>query len=131
MRELARTVLSLGLPILCAASLAAAAPEGEPEAAPPTCDVLTKVELESKEPSEGAVKLVFDVRLDAGCECASVTYDLVLEEKLPNKQWKAVRETRRVDVRGAAAEERVEHRMAADIELIGYSAKAVETTPCS
>ena len=65
MRELGRTVLSLGLPILCAASLAAAAPEGEPEAAPPKCDVLTKVELESKEPSEGAVKLVFDVRLGA------------------------------------------------------------------
>ena len=72
-----------------------------------------------------------DVRLDAGCECASVTYDLVLEEKLPNKQWKAVRETRRVDLRGAVAEERVEHRMAADIELIGYSAKARATAVSS
>jgi hypothetical protein len=126
MRERTRTILLLGVLLLCAASANAA--EGDP---PATCDVLTKVELESKEPSEGAVKLVFDVRLDAGCECASVTYDLVLEEKLPNKQWKAVRETRRIDLRGAAAEDRVEHHMAADIELIGYSVKAVETTPCS
>lgn len=126
MRKLGRTFLPLGMLFLCTVPTLAA--EGDP---PSTCEVLTKVELESKEPSEGSVKLVFDVRLDAGCECASVTYDLVLEELLPNKQWKAVRETRRIDLRGAAAEDRVEHRMAADIELIGFSAKPVETTPCT
>lgn len=119
-------VLLFGVLLLCAASAFAA--EGEE---PSTCAVQAKVELASREPSEGTVRLVFDVRLDAQCECASVTYDLVLEELLPNKQWKAVRETRRIDLRGSAAEERVEHRMAADIELLGYSAKPVETTPCA
>ena len=96
-----------------------------------SCAIEAAVELESQEPSEGSIRLVFDVRLDARCECASVTYDLVLEEMLPNKQWKAVRETRRVDVRGATAEDRVEHHMAADIKLLGYSAKPVESTPCT
>ena len=128
MHKLSKTFLSLAGLFLCAGP--ALATEGE-QAQASACAVQTKVELASKEPSEGAVRLVFDVRLDAGCECASVTYDLVLEELLPNKQWKAVRETRRIDLRGAAAEDRVEHRMAKDIELLGYSAKPVETTPCS
>ena len=127
MRGLATTFVSLGL-LLLGAAAPAIADEGT-EA--PACAVQAKVELESKESSEGSVRLVFGVRLDAACECASVTYDLVLEELLPSKQWKAVRETRRIDLRGTTAEERVEHRMSADIELLGYSAKPVETTPCT
>ena len=94
------------------------------------CGVTATVQLESREAVDEAVRLVFDVRLDASCECASATYDLVLEELLPNQQWKAVRETRQVDVRGTQASDRVEHRMDADIELIGFSVKPVDSTPC-
>lgn len=95
-----------------------------------TCEVKVAAELESQEASEDTILLVFDVRLEASCDCASATYDLVLEELLPNQQWKAVRETRRVDLRGASATDRVEHRMGAEIKLLGFSVKPVESTPC-
>jgi len=107
---------------LLLAPAAAAAEEG--------CDVQATVELDSREPTDDAIRLVFDVQLAASCECASATYDLVLEELLPNKQWKAVRETRRVDLRGAQATDRVEHSLGKDIELIGYSVTPVASTPC-
>ena len=94
------------------------------------CDVRAAVELESREPGDDAIRLVFDVRLEASCECASATYDLVLEELLPNRQWKAVRETRRVELQGSRATDRIEHELDKDIELIGYSVKTVDSTPC-
>jgi len=111
-----------GVGLMLAPAAAATEEEG--------CDVQAAVELDSREPSDDAIRLVFDVRLEASCACASATYDLVLEELLPNKQWKAVRETRRVDLRDARATDRVEHLLSKDIELIGYSVKPVESTPC-
>ena len=96
-----------------------------------SCGVKVAAELSNQEPSGKSVRLVFDVSLEGSCDCATVTYDLVLEEQLPNAQWKAVRETRSVEMRGATGSDRVEHLMSQEIKLIGYSARAVESTVCS
>ena len=125
MRERGKAFGSVGLLIVALALLGAQGARADEG-----CSAKVAAELASQEPSGKEVRLVFDVSLEASCACSSVTYDLVLEELLPNKQWKAVRETRTVEVHGATGTDRVEHRMSSDIKLIGHSVKAVESTTC-
>jgi len=126
MLERGKAFGSVGLLIVAGALLCTAGARADED-----CSAKVAAELASQEPSGKEVRLVFDVSLEASCDCSSVTYDLVLEELLPNKQWKAVRETRTVEVRGATGTDRVEHLMSTEIKLIGHSVKAVESTTCA
>jgi hypothetical protein len=104
---------------------------GQPAlAAPPECAAEITAELKSKGEVDDGIRLEFDVHVISKEACASVTYDLILVELLPNGQWKSVRATHRLELRAGTATALVQHVMASDLRLLEHEARVVECSPC-
>ena len=89
-------------------------------------------ELVNQEKVDDLIHLQFEVDVTAPDGCSVITYDLVIEEMLPNRnRWtKNIRVPRRVEVDGGSLTERVEHTMTSDLEMLGWEVKLVSCEPC-
>lgn len=83
------------------------------------CAVDSSVTLEKQTEKDDDVTLEFRVDLTTEKDCSSVAYDLVLEVKLPNGQWKSLRIPRKAEIDNGSASETVDYKMT-DLELLEY-----------
>ncbi len=93
------------------------------------CKAETAVKLDKRTEENEAVRLEFLVDITTEESCSEITYDVVLDVKLPNGQWKSVRLSRQAEVSGGAFSGRVEHTMT-DLELLEYRAVPVSCSRC-
>ena len=124
MRRLPILVLLAGC--LAIPSVATAYEEFPPRECKPAFDV----ELERRSESEETVRLEFRVDLTTPESCADVGYDLIVEELLPNGQWKSYRLRREIQARGGAGSQLVEHTMSPELKLLGHRVLLVECRLC-
>ena len=89
------------------------------------CAAEVSVDLTSEEAKDGKILLRFDVELRASSDCSTLSYDLLIEELLPNKQTKIIRLPREVELENGARSETVEHSMTTDLKMLGYDANLV------
>ena len=75
-------------------------------------------------------RLHFTVDVTSETVCASVTYDLIIQERLPNLQWKSVRKTGHVKVRHGKGRQQVVHVMSAELGVLGHETRIVSCEPC-
>lgn len=94
------------------------------------CKAETAVKLEKRTEVNDAVRLEFLVDITTEESCSEITYDVVLDVKLPNGQWKSVRLSRRAEVSGGSSTQTVEHTMT-DLELLEYRARPVSCNRCA
>ena len=89
------------------------------------CGAEVRVDLASQEEKDGVTLLRFDVELRAAAECSTLSYDLLIEEMLPNKQTKIIRIPREVELVDGSRSETIEHSMTTDLKMLGYEASPV------
>jgi len=89
------------------------------------CVAEVSVDLASQEERDGMTLLRFAVELHAAPECSTLSYDLLIEEMLPNKQTKIIRMPRQVELEDGSRSETVEHSMTTDLKMLGYEASLV------
>jgi hypothetical protein len=121
------------LPLLTLVALClSVAPAGmaDDEFPPRECKPDFQVELENRTESDEVVRLDFRVDLTTAESCAEVGYDLIVEELLPNGQWKSYRLRRHVAARDGVASQVVEHTMSTDLKLLGHRVLLVECRLC-
>jgi hypothetical protein len=118
----------LTLVALCLAVAPAAT--ADDEFPPRECKPDFEVELKSRTESDEVVRLEFRVDLTTAEPCADVGYDLIVEELLPNGQWKSYRLRRQVGARDGVASQVVEHKMSPDLKLLGHRVLLVECRLC-
>lgn len=117
-------ILTSAIAVLLLSCLApAAAMEGD-------CRAETAVKLENRTEESERVRLEFLVEITTEESCSEIVYDVVLDVKLPNGQWKSVRLSRQAEVQGGALSQSVEHTMS-DLELLEYRAEPVACTRCA
>jgi len=113
----------IAIPLLALVCLSIA-----PGAAVPTdneCAAEVSVDLASQEENDGMILLRFAVELHAAAECSALSYDLLIEEMLPNKQTKIIRMPREVELEDGSRSETVEHSMTTDLKMLGYDVSLV------
>jgi hypothetical protein len=104
---------------------------GQPApAAEQECIAEITAELRDRQETDEGIRLRFAVEVSSDVDCASATYDLILVELLPNGQWKSVRKSRQIELRGGEASDLVEHAMTADLRLLEHDARIVDCTRC-
>ena len=115
---------------VCGLSLAwlflAFSPVGAEEAC--KADVSAAIEREERDAEQ--VRVHFDLEFTTEIRCAQLTYDLTVQEMLPNLQWKSVRKSGQLKVHHGKAERKVVHVMSADLRLLGHEASIVTCIPC-
>ncbi len=120
MTRLARGFSILLLAVVCLSIAPAQAVPTENK-----CAAEVSIELASQEERDGMTLLRFTVELHAAADCSTLSYDLLIEEMLPNKQTKIVRLPREVELEGGSRSETVEHSMTTDLTMLGYDASLV------
>lgn len=94
------------------------------------CTAETAVKLENRTEENESVRLKFLVDITTEESCSEITYDVVLDLKLPNGQWKSVRLSRQTEVQGGSSSQTVEHTMA-DLELLEFRAETISCNRCA
>ena len=118
-----RTIPAAILVMLMATAAPAATTQGD-------CEAEAAVKLDKRTEEAEGVRLEFLVDITTEESCSEIAYDVVLDVKLPNGQWKSVRLSRQAEVSGGAFSGTVEHTMS-DLELLEYRAEAVSCSRCA
>ncbi|HXV75958.1 MAG TPA: hypothetical protein VD788_06510 [Candidatus Polarisedimenticolaceae bacterium] len=115
------------MPLALGAALLAPMTGAEDDA----CRAELAVTLDREEVRDDVKLLHFTVTGACDRGCAAVTYDLVIQQVLPNLQWKSVRRTGRLEVRDGRGSDEVVHTMSRDLRLLGQDAVSVSCEPCA
>lgn len=119
---LSGTVLFIALPALLGLPARAADERA--------CTGEIQASLDREERDADKVRAHFVVEVRTEVACARVTYDLIVQELLPNLQWKSVRKTGRLETHKGTAKQKVEHVMGSGLRLLGHEAEIVSCVPC-
>ncbi|MDX1388603.1 MAG: hypothetical protein R3344_05410 [Acidobacteriota bacterium] len=95
------------------------------------CDADVEADLKYTHEGSDVDMYEFQVEVTVNEDCAQVHYDLVIEELLPNGQTKKVRKARFAKLNDGSFNEVVEHKMSADLEMLGFEAKIVSCEICT
>ena len=95
------------------------------------CEATANADLKYTQEGTDVDMYEFQVEVETGEDCAKITYDLIIDELLPNGQTKKIRKVRYVQLNEGSLSEVIEHRMSADFELRDYEAKIVSCERCS
>lgn len=117
-----RTLIIL-VAIVCCASFAALA-------MPRECAADPTVTLAGRTEEGDDVVLEFKVDFAAAEPCLAVAFDLVLELKLPNGQWKSIRIPGHAEIQDGASSQIVRHTTT-DLELLEYRVRIVDCSACA
>jgi len=90
------------------------------------CSAELSVALKRQENS----KLQFSVQVSTMERCATIEYDLVIEEQLANGQANRVRKPRLVNLDDGSLSEIVDHTLPHGHRMLSYEAKVVECKKC-
>ncbi len=111
--------------VYCGALLLVLAGAGAALAAE-NCSAEVEATLNRQEGSQ----LQFSVEVSSSESCATIEYDLVIEEQLPNGQAKRVRKIRHVKLNDGSLTEIVEHTLGEGHGLLSYEAQVVQCQKC-
>ena len=94
------------------------------------CDADIEVELVDRSETDETIRLEYEVDMTSDAACAEVRYDLVVNELLPNGQWKSFRRSRSAALRNRSFSETVVHTMASDLKLLGHRVVLASCVRC-
>ena len=94
------------------------------------CNAEMEVKLANRTEAEGTIRLEYEIDVTSDADCAEIRYDLVVNELLPNGQWKSFRRSRSVALRNGTFSDRVVHRMSADLKLLGHRVVVASCLRC-